>query len=48
MHGPRETQHWQEKMTLIKSIMLAKFTHLFLALLNPPEELILDKKIQIS
>ena len=28
------------KITFIKSLMLAKFTHLFLALPNPPDELI--------
>ena len=28
------------KITLIESFMLAKFTHLFLALPNPPDDLI--------
>ena len=28
------------KITIIKSLALSKFTHLFLALPNPPEELI--------
>ena len=33
------------RITIIKSLAISKFTHLFLALLNPPEELLkkLDK-----